>query len=101
MYLCSADNSDLHFMINEDGLGGCSLSKEGFANLWAAARATWGVKGGKYMFEVKVERNIQVVTEESEAHPNALRYLGVAVSFRVHGKVEKLYSENYILADSA
>ncbi len=60
-------------MINEDGLGGCGLSKEGFANLWAASRASWGVKGGKYMFEVKVEKNIEVEVEESEQHPHALR----------------------------
>ena len=74
--LCTADNSDIHFLINEDGLGGCTLSKEGFANLWAAARATWGVKGDKYMFEFKVESNVEVEMDDSEQHPNALRYLG-------------------------
>jgi len=70
----SIDNSDLNFLINEDGLGGSSLSKEGFANMWAASRASWGVKGGKYVYEGKVENNIEVEMEESEQHPNALRY---------------------------
>jgi hypothetical protein len=67
------DNSDLHFVIKEDGLGGCGIATEGFANLWAAARATWGVKGGKYYFEMRVESNVEVDLA-SEDHPHALRY---------------------------
>lgn len=72
-----ADNSDLHFLIQPDGLGGSGISTEGFANLWASARGTCGVKGGKYMFEMKVESNVSVEDMEKEEHPNALRYGGV------------------------
>ena len=67
-------------MISEDGLGGCGITTEGFAYLWAAARATWGVKSGKYFFEVKVESNVDVTLDETEEHPHALRceyYFGV------------------------
>lgn len=46
-YLLLAVNSDLHFNIASDGLGGCGRSSGGFAYLWAGARATWGVKDGK------------------------------------------------------
>ena len=42
-------NSDLHFNIASDGLGGCGRSSGGFAYLWAGARATWGVKGGRWV----------------------------------------------------
>ena len=66
-------NSDLHFTIRGDGLGGCGLAEQGFANLWAAARATWGLTGGKYFYEVKVERNVDVDLPDTEEHPNALR----------------------------
>lgn len=67
-----ADNSNLHFIVQKDGLGGCGISTMGFANLWAAAKGTCGVKGGKYFFEVKVESNIDVDLEDEE-HPHALR----------------------------
>ncbi len=42
--------------------------------LWAAVRATWGVTGGKYYYEVTVEENIAVELPETEEHPHALRY---------------------------
>lgn len=41
--------------------------------MWAAARGTWGVKAGKYFFEVKVESNVPVELEDTEEHPHALR----------------------------
>ena len=69
-------NSDLHFTIHGDGLGGCGLGEQGFANLWAAARATWGLTGGKYFYEVKVEKNMDVELPDTEEHPNALRCVG-------------------------
>lgn len=71
-FLC-ADNSDLHFMINQDGLGGCGIGSKDFVNLWASARATCGVKGGKYFFEVKVDSNVDVEIDDTEEHPHALR----------------------------
>ena len=68
-----SDNSDLYFKINPDGLGGCNLSDHGFAYLWAAARATWGVKGGKYCYEVRIEENLEVDLPDTEEHPHAIR----------------------------
>ena len=74
LYL-SLVNSDLHFNIRRDGLGGCGLSGGGFEQLWASARGTWGVQGGKSYYEVRVEQNIEVEPEvaESEDCPHALR----------------------------
>ena len=68
-----SDNSDLHFLIRKDGLGGCGITTDGFASLWASAKATWGVKGGKYFFEVKVESNTPVELEDADEHPHGLR----------------------------
>ena len=67
-------NSDLHFKITGNGLGGCGLTDGGFANLWASARAQWGVKGGKYFYEVKVEENMAVDLPDTEEHPHAIRF---------------------------
>ena len=69
------DNSDLYFKINPDGLGGCNLTDHGFAYMWASARATWGVKGGKYYYEVRVEENLEVDLPDTEEHPHAIRYV--------------------------
>ena len=44
--------------------------------MWAGARATRGVKGGKYFYECKVEQNVPVDLPETEPHPNVLRYVG-------------------------
>lgn len=66
-------NSDLHFNIASDGLGGCGRSSGGFAYLWAGARATWGVKGGRYGFECTVEENVEVDLPEKEENPHVCR----------------------------
>lgn len=47
-------NSDLDFMIREDGLGGSPLTMGGFAHLLSGSKATCGVKKGQYFFECKV-----------------------------------------------
>ena len=73
MCVSYTDNSDLHFKISLDGLGGCNLTDHGFSYLWAAARATWGVKAGKYRFEMRVEENLEVNLPETEEHPHAIR----------------------------
>ena len=75
LFLPSTDHCDLHFKIRKDGLGGCGLTDSGFATMWAGARATQGVKGGKYFYECKVEQNVPVTLSESEAHPNVLRWV--------------------------
>lgn len=90
----SAVNSDLHFTIRPDGLGGSGLSEQGFSNLWAAARATWGLTGGKYFYEVKVEKNLDVDLPDTEEHPNALR-LGWSVDEAGLGLGEALLSYGY------
>lgn len=72
-HLHHTDNSDLYFKINSEGLGGCNISEHGFAYLWASARATWGVKAGKYYFEMRVEENLEVELPETEEHPHAIR----------------------------
>ena len=72
-YTYHTDNSDLYFKISTDGLGGCNLTDHGFAYLWAAARATWGVKNGKYFYEMRVEENLEVDLPETEEHPHAIR----------------------------
>jgi heterogeneous nuclear ribonucleoprotein U-like protein 1 len=66
-------NSDLYFKIGPDGLTGRGLSQQGFSQLWAAAKATWGAKGGKVFYEIKVVEHVTVDLPESEEHPNALR----------------------------
>lgn len=71
---CSAAvNSDLYFKIGPDGLTGRGLTEQGFAHLWAAAKATWGAKGGKVFYEVKVVEYLIVDLADTEEHPNALR----------------------------
>lgn len=69
------DTSDLYFVIREDGLGGCGLTEQGFCRMWASTRASTGVKGGRYYFEVRVEENMNVEMSETEMHPHAIRFI--------------------------
>ena len=70
----SIDTSDLYFDIQEDGLGGCGLTEQGFARLWAQTRGSVGVEGGRYYYQVRVEENKDVQLSETEEHPHAIRY---------------------------
>lgn len=45
-------NSDLNLKIDENK--GTPMCHDGFAMMWAGARATYGVKRGSVAFEVKV-----------------------------------------------
>ena len=75
-HFLSPVNSDLYFKISPDGVTGHGLSQQGFAYLWAAAKATWGARGGKVCYEVKILEYITVVDlADTEEHPNALRYI--------------------------
>ena len=40
--------------------------------MWSGARATRGIKGGKYFYECNVEQNIPADLPD----PNVLRYMG-------------------------
>ena len=46
---------------------------QGFTNMWAATKATWGARGGKVFYEVKVVEYVAVDLPETEEHPNVLR----------------------------
>jgi hypothetical protein len=48
-------NSDLHFVIESNGISGYSLgTEEGFTYMKASTKATCGVKNGCYFYECKV-----------------------------------------------
>ncbi|KAL8600488.1 hypothetical protein ACOMHN_044953 [Nucella lapillus] len=67
-------NCDLSLRIQENGLKAHPQTVEGFAFMWAGARAMFGVTSGKVAFEVKLLENLNVDHLPSdETHPHVLR----------------------------
>lgn len=49
-----SDSSDLNLKLDATRCGGSPMHADGFAFVWAGAKAVYGIKEGKVCFEVKV-----------------------------------------------
>ncbi|KAI5059124.1 hypothetical protein GOP47_0025443 [Adiantum capillus-veneris] len=69
---------NLDFTVESDGITGSALCNEGFAYCWSGARATFGVKGGKYCFGCRVIENQQVIMEDTAKDQQNLCRVGLS-----------------------
>uniref|UniRef100_A0A3Q3WBQ3 B30.2/SPRY domain-containing protein n=1 Tax=Mola mola TaxID=94237 RepID=A0A3Q3WBQ3_MOLML len=66
-------NCDLHFKVSRDRYSGYPLTIEGFAYLWAGARASHGVTQGRVCYEMKVKKIPVKHLPSSEPDPHVVR----------------------------
>ncbi|XP_062844385.1 heterogeneous nuclear ribonucleoprotein U-like protein 1 [Trichomycterus rosablanca] len=67
-------NCDLHFKVARDRYNGYPLTIEGFAYLWAGARASYGVTKGRVCYEMRINEEISVKhLPTSEPDPHVVR----------------------------
>jgi len=60
MVTLDAWDSHLDMRINDEGLSATCLHQDGFQYMWKGCRATHGIIGGAYYYEVKIINNMQV-----------------------------------------
>ncbi|KAK5869116.1 hypothetical protein PBY51_010073 [Eleginops maclovinus] len=88
-------NCDLHFKVSRDRYSGYPLTIEGFAYLWAGARASHGVTKGRVCYEMKINEEIPVKhLPSSEPDPHVVR-IGWSLNHCSTQLGEELFSFGY------
>uniref|UniRef100_H3DNV8 Heteroous nuclear ribonucleoprotein U like 1 n=1 Tax=Tetraodon nigroviridis TaxID=99883 RepID=H3DNV8_TETNG len=88
-------NCDLHFKVSRDRYSGYPLTLEGFAYLWAGARATHGVIQGRVCYEMKINEEIPVKhLPSSEPDPHVVR-IGWSINHSSTQLGEEAFSFGY------
>eukprot|EP00066_Takifugu_rubripes_P017694 XP_011606960.1 PREDICTED: heterogeneous nuclear ribonucleoprotein U-like protein 1 [Takifugu rubripes] len=88
-------NCDLHFKVSRDRYSGYPLTLEGFAYLWAGARATHGIIQGRVCYEMKINEEIPVKhLPSSEPDPHVVR-IGWSINHSSTQLGEEAFSFGY------
>uniref|UniRef100_A0A3B4AYZ1 SPRY domain-containing protein n=1 Tax=Periophthalmus magnuspinnatus TaxID=409849 RepID=A0A3B4AYZ1_9GOBI len=95
------DNSDLHFEVDPDGVGGHPQFWNRFPLLWSGCRLTHGVQQNRVGFEVKLERlltsqpQVSYGKEDNYGEPLSVGdVVGCYASFSLGGSVELSFHKN-------